>query len=122
MLTTRPPKPLSGPCRKRADDLLKLSRQQLKMVVAILTRHAPVRKHLCSVWVCLKGILPANSSGGRSKQCSTLFAVARPWLASAIMFLGVWLLNRQTDIQPQLGTAGCSYGAQGCGMWAEYSI
>jgi ferredoxin-thioredoxin reductase catalytic subunit len=37
---------ISGPCRKRADDLLKLSRHQLKMVVAIFTGHAPVRKHL----------------------------------------------------------------------------
>jgi hypothetical protein len=30
---------------KRADDLLKLSRHQLKMVVAILTEHVPVRRH-----------------------------------------------------------------------------
>jgi hypothetical protein len=37
---------ISGPCRKRADNLLRLSRHQLKMAVAILTRHAPVRKHL----------------------------------------------------------------------------
>jgi hypothetical protein len=37
---------ISEPCKKRADDLLKLSRYQLKMVVAILTGHAPVRKHL----------------------------------------------------------------------------
>jgi hypothetical protein len=37
---------ISGPCRKRTDDLLKLSRHQLKMVVAILTGHTPVRKHL----------------------------------------------------------------------------
>jgi hypothetical protein len=37
---------ISGPCKKRAADLLKLSRLQLKMVVAILTRHAPVRMHL----------------------------------------------------------------------------
>jgi hypothetical protein len=37
---------ISGPCKKRADDLLKLSRYQLKMVVAVLTGHAPVRKHL----------------------------------------------------------------------------
>ena len=34
------------PCKKRADDLLKLSRHQLKMVTAILTGHAPVRGHL----------------------------------------------------------------------------
>jgi hypothetical protein len=37
---------IGRPCKKRADDLLKLSRHQLKMVVAILTGHAPVRKHL----------------------------------------------------------------------------
>jgi hypothetical protein len=37
---------LGRPCKKRADDLLKLSRHQLKIVVAILTGHAPVRKHL----------------------------------------------------------------------------
>jgi hypothetical protein len=34
------------PCKKRADDLLKLSRPQIKMVVAILTGHAPVRRYL----------------------------------------------------------------------------
>jgi hypothetical protein len=39
---------ISGPCKKTADDLLKLGRHQLKMVVAILTGHAPVRKHLCT--------------------------------------------------------------------------
>jgi hypothetical protein len=37
---------ISGPCRKRADDLLRSSRRKLKMVIAILTGHAPVRKHL----------------------------------------------------------------------------
>jgi hypothetical protein len=37
---------ISGPCRKRADSRLRLSRRQLKMVVAILTGHSPVRKHL----------------------------------------------------------------------------
>ena len=30
-------------CKKRAEDLLKLGRHQLKMVVAILTGHAPVK-------------------------------------------------------------------------------
>jgi hypothetical protein len=35
-----------GPCKKRADHLLELSRHQLEMVVAILKGHAPVRKHL----------------------------------------------------------------------------
>jgi hypothetical protein len=37
---------ISRPCKKRADDLLKLSRLQLKMVVVILKGHAAVRGHL----------------------------------------------------------------------------
>jgi hypothetical protein len=37
---------IGRPCKKRADDLLKLSGHQLKMAVAILTGHAPVRGHL----------------------------------------------------------------------------
>jgi hypothetical protein len=37
---------IGRPCKKRADDLLKLSRHQLKMVVVILTGHAAVRGHL----------------------------------------------------------------------------
>jgi hypothetical protein len=37
---------ISGPCKKRAEDLFKLSRHQIRLVVAFLTDHAPVRKHL----------------------------------------------------------------------------
>jgi hypothetical protein len=37
---------ISKPCKKRADDLLRLSRHQLKMAVAFLTGHAPVRERL----------------------------------------------------------------------------
>jgi hypothetical protein len=37
---------ISKPCKKRADDLLKLSRHQLKMAIAFLTGHAPVRELL----------------------------------------------------------------------------
>ena len=40
---------IGGPCKKRADDLLKLSRHQLKTVTAIYTGHAPVRGHLCTM-------------------------------------------------------------------------
>jgi hypothetical protein len=37
---------IGGPCKKRADDLLKLDRHQIKLAVAILTEHVPVRGHL----------------------------------------------------------------------------
>jgi hypothetical protein len=37
---------ISRPCKKIAEDLLKLGRHQLRMVVAVLTGHASVRKHL----------------------------------------------------------------------------
>jgi len=40
---------IGRPCKKRADDRLKLSRHQIKMVVAILTGHAPVRGRLCTM-------------------------------------------------------------------------
>ena len=33
-------------CKKIADDLFKLSRHQLQMVVTILTGHVPVRRHM----------------------------------------------------------------------------
>jgi hypothetical protein len=36
---------IGRPCKKRADDLLKLGWLQIKRVVAILTEHAPVRGH-----------------------------------------------------------------------------
>ena len=39
---------IGRPRKKRGDDLLKLGRHQLKMAVAILTGHAPVREHLFS--------------------------------------------------------------------------
>jgi hypothetical protein len=37
---------IGRPSKKRADDLLKLVRHQLKLAVAILTGHASVRGHL----------------------------------------------------------------------------
>jgi len=37
---------IGRPCKKRIDDLLKLSRHQLEMVIAIYTGHVPVRGHL----------------------------------------------------------------------------
>jgi hypothetical protein len=37
---------IGKPFKKTADDLLKLSRHQLKMIVAIFTGYAPVRRHL----------------------------------------------------------------------------
>jgi hypothetical protein len=40
---------IGRPCKKTADNLLKLSRHQIKMVIAIFTRQAPVRGHLYTV-------------------------------------------------------------------------
>jgi hypothetical protein len=40
---------IGRPCKKRAADLLKLDRHQLKLSVAILTGHAPVRGHLRTI-------------------------------------------------------------------------
>jgi hypothetical protein len=40
---------IGRPCKKRAEDLLKLDRHQLKLTAAILTGHAPVRGHLRTI-------------------------------------------------------------------------
>ena len=40
---------IGRPRKKRADDLVKLNRHQLKSVVAILTGHVPVRGHLSTI-------------------------------------------------------------------------
>jgi hypothetical protein len=40
---------ISSLCKKRADDLLKLHRHQIKLAVAFLTGHAPVRGHLHTI-------------------------------------------------------------------------
>jgi hypothetical protein len=40
---------ISKQCKKRAKDLLTLSRHQLSTVVAFLTGHAPVQKHLNTI-------------------------------------------------------------------------
>jgi hypothetical protein len=37
---------IGRPCKRRAEDLFKLSRHQLKTAVAILMGHTPVRRHL----------------------------------------------------------------------------
>jgi hypothetical protein len=78
---------IGRPCKKRADDLRRLSRPQLKMVVAILTGHAPVRRHL-NIMGLFDGDKPADSAGSRLKQCSILSAAARRWLVCAITSLG----------------------------------
>jgi hypothetical protein len=46
-------KPFIGrPRKRRAEDLLKLRRHQLKTAVAVLTGHAPVRRHLYTMGLC----------------------------------------------------------------------
>jgi hypothetical protein len=58
------------------------------MVVAILTGHAPVRKHLHTMGL-FDGDPTCRFCGKETKQYNTLFAAARLWLVSAIMFLVV---------------------------------
>jgi hypothetical protein len=62
-------------CKKRADDLLKLRRHQLKMVVAILTGHVSVGVHLYTI--SLFDGNPACRFCRRLKQCRILFAAVR---------------------------------------------
>jgi hypothetical protein len=79
---------ISGPCKKRAEDLLKLSRNQLRMVVAIPTGHAPVGRHLRNM-----GLFEGDPTDRRLKQSSTSFVAAKRWLADVLMSLGIRLSN-----------------------------
>jgi hypothetical protein len=73
--------------RKRAEDLLKLSRHQLRAVVAVLTGHAPVKKQL-NVMDLFDGDQTADFARRRLKRCTILFAAARRMLVSAVISLG----------------------------------
>ena len=79
---------IDRPCKKTAEDILKLSRHQLKMAIAIYTGHAPVRGHLYTMGLFDGGSNLQNFAGCRPKQCSTSFAVARRWLDSAVVSVG----------------------------------
>jgi hypothetical protein len=83
---------ISRPCKKRADDLLKLRRHQLRMVAAILTGHAPVRTHLCTMGL-FEGDPVCRFVNRRLKQCSTSSVTAKRWLADGSIYLGIRLSN-----------------------------
>jgi hypothetical protein len=83
---------IGRPCKKRADDLLKLSRHQLKIVVAILTGHAPVRKHIRTVSL-IEGDPTCRFC---KKEAETPLAAAWRWLVSALMSLEIQMLNQKT--------------------------
>jgi hypothetical protein len=76
---------IGGLCKKRADDLLKLSRHQLKMVVVILTGHAPVRMHLHTM-----GLF----EGDPTCRLCMLSAAVRRWLVSTLMSSGIGMSNQ----------------------------
>jgi hypothetical protein len=91
------------------------------MVVAILTAHAPVRKHLHTV-----GLFEGDRTGRLwRKEAETVQHIICCCEALDRQRYNVFgsLEVEPTDIvQPQLGTAACSYESQGYGMWAENSI
>jgi hypothetical protein len=85
---------ISKPCKRRADDLPRLSRHQLKVAVAFLTGHAPVRERL-RIMGLYSGIPSCRFCGMENETASTLYAAARHCLPSAIMFLGNDWLNQK---------------------------
>jgi hypothetical protein len=105
---------ISRPCRKRAADLLKLSRHQLKVVVAILTAHAPVRTHLHTL-----GLFEEDSNCRFCKEeaetvqhivcCCEALARQR---FNVIGYLAVEL----TDIRTASGRDLCLF-IRGTGLW-----
>jgi hypothetical protein len=112
---------ISGPCGKRADNLLRLSRRQLKMVVAILTGHAPVRKHL-RIMGLFEGDPTCIFCRKEAKTVQHIICCCEALAHQRYTVFGS-LEVKPTDIaQPQLGTTASSYEAQGYGTWAGNSI
>jgi hypothetical protein len=112
---------ISGPCRKRAYNLLRLSRRQLKMVVAILTGHAPVRKHL-RIMGLFEGDPSCRFFRKEAETVQHIICCCEALARQRYNVLVVWRSCRQTYAQPQLGTSASSYEAQGYGTWAGNSI
>jgi hypothetical protein len=84
----------SGPCKKRSEGLLKLSRHQLRLEVAFLIGHAPVRKHL-NIMGLFDGDPTCRFCRSETETVTILFVVARCWLVNAIISLGSYLLNQK---------------------------
>jgi hypothetical protein len=66
--------------------LHKLGRYQLRIVVAFLTGHAPMKKHL-NIMGLFDGDSTCRFAGWRLNRW-TISAAARPWLAGAIISVG----------------------------------
>jgi hypothetical protein len=67
---------ISRPCKKTAEDLLELSRHQLRMVGAILTGHAPVRTQLRTISL-FEGDPACRFCRQEAEQCSISFVDVR---------------------------------------------
>jgi hypothetical protein len=79
------------PCKKRAEDLLKLSRHQLRMLVALLTGHAPVKKHLN-----IMGLFDGDPTCRFCRsEAETVYRIICCCEALAVSTLGSYLLNQK---------------------------
>jgi hypothetical protein len=85
---------ISGPCKKRADDLLKLDRHQLKMVVAILTGHAPVRTHLHTMGL-FEGDPTCRFYRKEAETVQHIICCCEVWVRRHLVSLGIWLSNQK---------------------------
>jgi hypothetical protein len=75
----------------------RLSRRQLKMVVATLTRHAPVRKHLHTIGL-FEGDPTCRLCRKETETAQHIIWCCEALAVSAIICLGVWRSNRQTYV------------------------
>jgi hypothetical protein len=91
---------LGRPCKKRPDDLLKLSRHQLKIVVAILIGHAPVRKHLRTMSLVV-GDSTCRFCRKEAETTQHVTCGCEALAVSATVSLGIRLSNRRISAQPQ---------------------
>ena len=72
-------------CKKRADDLLKLDRHQLRLIAAIPTGHAPVKRSSADYWsACMTQIHPAYSVDCGDRNSAASCSLLRGFVSSAL--------------------------------------
>ena len=108
------------PCKKRADDLLKLNRHQPKLVVAIPTGHAPVRGHLRTIGL-FDGDPSCRVCGMETETLQRLVCRCEALSRQRYNVLGE-LLNQKTYVQLQSETCAPSSKTQGYLNCAEWSV
>ena len=112
---------IGRPCKKRADDLLKLSRHQLKTVVAICTGHSPVRGHLYTMSL-FDGDPTCRFCRMETVTVQHIICCQEVLACQRYNVFGKLTVERKDINTASQGTFASLYEAQGFWICAEWSI